>query len=181
MGVILWGILGWCCVVTAGVLIHCLAISRGRERMRLLWPALLLLAVLGLRFVGGWVLSRFDLGWRCIPRGMMDLGWSVLLIFLTCRTAKRYFDQPEERMERSGTVLLCTAVIVTAAACGILLFSVLGAPWRDYYEGELEGQRVVVESDATDYSSCKIVYRYVNPLVRGEQLGFLMGGELRPE
>ena len=89
------------------VIVASRADSRGQKRrsrgLRLKQTGFLLITVLLVRFGGNMVLSLFDLGWRCLPRNMMDM---VCIVFARNKAPT---DEMIELAKEIGIAVMVTA------------------------------------------------------------------------
>ena len=155
------------------VIVASRADSSGQKRrsrgLRLKQTGFLLITVLLVRFGGNMVLSLFEMGWRCLPRNMMDLLWVSFLLALLIQGMQVLAERWESRPERCAVVALCGFALLISIAIGSMIH------WRymvwDDWSSEQNGQQIVVEKQRSPGSiGARRCYRYVNQIVHGERL-----------
>lgn len=139
-------------------------------------PAVLLAATLLLRFGGEWVLSLAGMGWRCMPRNIMNLAWMVLLILAAWRLL-RDMPPPSKRSTSRPWVRLCENALVCAAAAAILVTTLLIIPvysqtyWDEWVLIQ-DGQSIVIASNGHGTVGERKAFLPINGLIHGKELEY---------
>lgn len=163
--VVLLGLGAGAAVVLLGIF---LVLTPGRGRRALALSLALLAALLAVRFGGEWILALLGLSWRRRVQGALLFAAGAAFLLVARHTHQAAGARLDAAPWVKGAVPLCTEL----AVLGMVVLGGAGVffgAWRDrVVEGnEWTDQKAVVE--ITGFFR-ETGYRYVNPLVKGEQL-----------
>ena len=165
ISVVLLGIAAGAAIVLLGV---AQAVIPGRGRRELTIAQILLAALLAVRFGGGLVLSLLGLSWRRWVQGVLLLvAGAAFLLVIRC-TNRGVEARPDAAPWVQCAVPICSVL----AVLGMVVLGCAGVVFGTWSD------RVVEENQWTDQKAVVEVtgifrvtgYRYVNFLVKGEQL-----------
>lgn len=150
-------------------LLFCLVWGRSPVRKKLRFSVLLFAVILALRFGGETVLAQFHMGWRCIPRYMMEF-ILMLLLLASIYYAIQALGTPGSKQPPYSPVWLCGFTSLVIAFTMTFIFILLLPVDR-------LKEKIIVYNDQTIVAEYKIVggsvyyyYEPINILVHGAEL-----------
>lgn len=163
--VVLLGLGAGAAVVLLGIF---LVLTPGRGRRALALSQALLAALLAVRFGGEWILALLGLSWRRWVQGALLLAAGAAFLMTVHVANKEVEARPDAVPWIRCAVPLCSVLAALGLAFMVGACALFGT-WSDrVIEGnEWTDRKVVVE--ITGFFR-ETGYRYVNPLVKGEQL-----------
>ena len=163
--VVLLGIAAGAAIVLLGV---ALAVIPGRGRRELTIALILLAALLAVRFGGGLVLSLLGLSWRRWVQGVLLLAAGAAFLLVIRCTNRGAAARPDAAPWVQCAVPICSAL----AVLGMVVLGGAGVVFGTWTDRVTEGNQWTDQKAVVEVTGIfrETGYRYVNSLVKGEQL-----------
>ena len=163
--VVLLGIAAGGAIVLLGV---SLAVTPGRGRRELTISLILLAVVLAVYFGGGLVLSLLGLSWRRWVQGVLLLAAGAALLLVIRHTNRGVEARPDAAPWVKCAVPLCSLL----AVLGMVVLGGAGVVFGTWTDRVTEGNQWTDQKAVVEVTGIfrETGYRYVNSLVKGEQL-----------
>ena len=167
ISVVLLGIAAGAAIVLLGV---SLAVTPGRGRRELTIALILLAALLAVpvRFGGGLVLSLLGLSWRRWVQGVLLLAAGAAFLLVIRCTNRGVEARPDAAPWVQCAVPICSAL----AVLGMVVLGGAGVVFGTWTDRVTEGNQWTDQKAVVEVTGIfrETGYRYVNYLVKGEQL-----------
>jgi len=163
--------LGVCTALGTATLVFCLAYGKEPERKKLRLSAFLACVILALRFGGGAVLARLDMGWRCTPRYTLDF-ILLLLLLISVYYAIQTFGTPGSKKTPRFPVWICGFSSLIAAILIIPALMLALSIGRLSEEVVTRDGQTMVREYRINGGAVSYCYAPINSLVHGKSLDY---------